>query len=173
MLHRKVEDAVDAADFFGDLRGYGAFLRGTHAFHVGFDATAFADDRNWTGSWGVAKRTHWLARDLTALGLGPRPGPPRPLRVAPSASALLGALYVLVGAAAGARVLLKRTRRLGLDAAAGGLYLSNMASFGDWSAFLDFVEREPIAHEGALIEGAVATFAELREHLTLAAGELA
>lgn len=82
------------------------------------------------------------------------------------ATTALGALYVVVGASLGARVLVQQAAALSLPAEGGNAYLQALATSTDWPAFRELLESEPISSEARLGEGANAAFESILEALT-------
>jgi heme oxygenase len=123
-----------------------------HAFARGLDA-ALRDARlsqRWV-AWRLPERADWLAEDLRAIGCAPLPVASMPALRGDAQGA--AALYVVEGAALGARVLLADARRLGHGRNAGACFLHRHAE-GEhgqrWPRFVraldaDFSGSDPAA----------------------------
>jgi len=91
------------------------------------------------------------------LGLTPSKAAtfPRPL----SDSALLGALYVVEGAALGARLLIKQAAALGFNAQFGARHLAQQtASNQEWATYLTLLETAENFNEAEAITAAQNVF---------------
>lgn len=172
-IHKEVEKLVENAGFFETLPRYGEYLRRLHLFYRQFEKSLTSAGSQWLGPWHVAERISWLTQDLEALAIEPIPlDHAHPQTRAPRSlderGSLLGALYVLLGASLGARVLIERTRLLPLPASGGHIYLKNVGATALWGDYLQALETEPIGSPDALRQGAVDTFQSIREHLSKA-----
>lgn len=158
---------MERAAYFTDVIRYGEYLQRMHAFYRRFELGAGKRGAAWLSSWRIPHRLEWLSADLTALNVAPltqsRTEAPREPAIGTS-TALLGGLYVVIGATLGASVLLKRTAGLGLPDGARS-YLTNVACERTWPVFLATLETEAIESEAALTAGAMSTFECILEHL--------
>ena len=166
--HRRVDLLLENANTFGDLIAYCDHLRHMHLFHRNFNEKLITDFFNVPGHWQVGERVDWLAQDLRALGLAPLPSMDAVATRAPTfsnAGEALGALYVLIGSALGAAVLVKRLDAMGVTPDRGGMYLSALASSRLWPEFLAALETADLASDEDLVAGATKTFDFLIDHL--------
>jgi len=166
-LHAAVEHEVDQAAFFGSLSSYGSYLVRLLLFHEQLDGVESVANVVTHPHWQVDRRRALLTADLTALGVDRASVSPRIRRPAiDDATTALGALYVVVGASLGARVLVQQAAALSLPAEGGNAYLKALATSTDWPAFRELLENEPISSEARLGEGANAAFESILEALT-------
>lgn len=170
-LHAEVEAVVERAKMFDSVERYGDYLRRLTVFHERLlSAQAVASPATLPHWQHVREHVAALAEDLGSLSL--RPTATRSsVAVASSATAALGALYVVVGSSLGARVLVRRAATM-LSSAEGRApcataYLSAQASSNDWPAFLRVLESEPITTSAELAAGANGAFACMLDVLTL------
>ena len=167
-LHSKLDAAVTASQFFASLAGYGEYLRRLRGFQLDFETAAARCDLDWPTRWSADQHVGWLDRDLAALGLmsrRPASGCTARTLVLDTTSAMLGALYVVVGSGLGARVLLGRARSLPLPTETGTLYLESLSRVTDWRAFLTFLESVPSISDTVMIESARTTFEHALCHM--------
>lgn len=109
------------------------------------------------GTWRPSPLSPALLSDMQDLGLTPSKAAtfPRPL----SASALLGALYVVEGAALGARLLIKQAAALGFNAQFGARHLAQQtASNQEWTTYLTLLETAANFNEAEAITAAQNVF---------------
>ncbi len=166
-LHAAVEHEVDRAAYFGTLPSYGSYLLRLRLFHEQLDGVERVASAATHPHWQVERRLALLAEDLTALGIDRASVSAVVRRPAiGDATMALGALYVVVGASLGARVLVQQAAALSLPTTGGGAYLHALATSTDWPAFLELLESEPIVSEKRLGEGANAAFESILEALT-------
>lgn len=167
-LHDDLERAVDAAGYFSSPAAYGRYLQRLEQLHRTLAERATGAVRLAFFEFGFQDRISWLREDLRQLGLAPLPartdasGP----AISGERSAAAGCLYVILGAALGARFLLRRAESLALQDGAGTTYLSALASARDWPRFLDGLEADEGIDASLLVAGAVATFGCFRMYLT-------
>jgi heme oxygenase len=168
-LHQELDGIVDREDFFGSVDRYASYLARLHLFHGRVEPLIAGSGDPAMQEWLHGDRVGWLAADLRDLGrTPPSAGPEEPgaLPSLPSPAARLGALYVIVGSALGARMLVRRLDRLDMPAGGAARYLSGLGAFDRWKAFLAHLEAAPIDAEGDLLDGALATFESARLHLS-------
>ena len=166
--HRRVDMLLEHGNTFGDLSAYGEHLRQMHLFHRNFNDKLITKFFDSPGHWQVGERIVWLAQDLRALGLAPMPSTDALAIGAPIFSnngEALGALYVLIGSALGAAVLVKRLDAMGVTSDRGGMYLSALASSRLWPDFLAVLEAADLVSDEDLVAGAAKTFDFLIDHL--------
>lgn len=167
-------DALDAhvvgAGYFQTRAGYAQYLQRLHAFHAIFDLQARRLAPDLFGRWHVDQHAGLLTRDLEALGChAAMPAAPATDAFCLSdRSAVIGALYVVIGSSLGARVLLPWANKLPLPGGggAGVSYLSHLAASRDWPAFVAFLDDDDTIDEPAMLRGAEAAFDAV--HLFLA-----
>ncbi|MFN3867438.1 MAG: biliverdin-producing heme oxygenase [Hyphomicrobiaceae bacterium] len=167
-LHAELDATVTSSQYFASIAGYGEYLHRLRAFQRDFDCAALRCGTRWPTKWRVDQHVGWLDRDLAALGLtsrSPASGCAAKTLALNTTSALLGALYVVVGSGLGARVLLARARALALPNSGGTLYLESLSRVTDWRAFLAFLESAPSISEPLMIEGAAITFEHALFHI--------
>lgn len=166
-IHAELEGLVERQGYFDNLTHYGDYLRRLHLFYRSLEARLGGNAREWLAAWHITDRVGLLTRDLEALALEPLPGRSAEPALEPiqDRAQVLGALYVLLGASLGARVLMERTARLCAPGGAVQSYLSGVGTGTQWNCFLDCLETEPIGSTDALCRGAIETFASIREHL--------
>ena len=112
-----------------------------------------------------------IRTDLDDLGLTAPPLPERhDLHLHSTCpSGLLGILYVLEGAALGARLLYRDAQALGLSDAYGARHLAlQAADTGSWRAFLALLGRSPAFDLEPAASAALATFALAHDALVAA-----
>jgi heme oxygenase len=101
-----------------------------------------------------------LALDCRDLDVTPFALSSPSVSIAVSKAAHLGALYVLEGAALGARLLLRDAEELGLDGARGARHLARLVLQGArWETFLETLESIQASDEEALTDSARKVFA--------------
>ncbi|MEQ1717056.1 MAG: biliverdin-producing heme oxygenase [Hyphomicrobium sp.] len=194
-IHRDLDQAVEAAGYFDSLPRYAEYIAALHLFHRRFDAEIAGGGAGldssagaalggiWSKRWRLGERTGWLATDLAALGQRERSGAEMPKTGTPQigtpqigglqitgASALLGALYVLIGSELGARLLVRRAHAIGLPPAGGATYLEGLAASPNWPQFLSVLEAAPDIDIDRMCESAVATFASISHDLAEGTG---
>jgi len=164
-VHAEVERVVDAAGFFADVARYGEYLRRMRTFHRQFEDVHLVASPAARAHWRAGEHVAWLGEDLAALGITVQAADPpfRRARVS-DRTAALGALYVVVGSALGARLLVGHARAL-VPAGRGDGYLSRLATTTDWPAFLELLEREEISSEERLGDGAIGAFESILDVL--------
>lgn len=126
---------------FGDERGYRAYLGGMHAFVVALlpAVREQASALRWElPAWDALLRQDMAQTGAQTIdGIAPLPGCDR--------TQALGALYVLEGAALGARMLVRQVQALGHGPHSGARFLHAHAD-GDagqrWPRFLALLESE-------------------------------
>ena len=166
--HRRVDMLLENANTFGDLSAYCDHLRRMHLFHRNLEDQLLTNAFDASGHWQIAERVDWLAQDLQALGLAPLLTTSLSTTETPTfanGGETLGALYVLIGSALGAAVLVKRLGSMGVTADHGGMYLSALASSRLWPEFLAALESADLASDEDLVAGASKTFDCLIDHL--------
>ncbi len=166
--HAALDADVSAAGFFKSRPAYLRYLQRLHAFHKVFDLQARDVAPDLFVRWNVHRHAGLLACDIYALGAtasSTSATVPDTFRLL-DRSALIGALYVLIGSSLGARVLLPWAIKLLLPDAGGIAYLSHLAASRDWPLFVEFLEAETDLDEAAMLRGAQSTFDAV--HLFLA-----
>jgi heme oxygenase len=158
--HHRVDTAVGDWESLDDYRRY---LKSQFAFRHAMEA-ALADLDAPQDLQPFTRRVFapLVRQDMIDLGdnLTPMPAPARLGIGLDNRSTLLGMLYVLEGAALGARLLVRRAEALGLNAAHGARHLAAQA--GDklgWPQFVTLLEAEDRIDAEAAVEGADAAFA--------------
>jgi heme oxygenase len=170
-MHADLERLVERQGFFSSPAGYGEYLRHLHLFYRNFLARLAGNAGHWVAAWQVPERIEWLAKDLESLALEPLPGNASltsTFERLEDRARVLGALYVLLGASLGSRVLIERTRNFLLPARGGQLYLTSVGLHARWNSFLDTLEQERVPSNDRLCQGAIETFASIRDHLAMA-----
>jgi heme oxygenase len=131
-LHTKLDAEVGA---FSDLVQYRNYLRNTHRFRVAMESQALA-----TKGWQSEIVADLVAADLSDLGEPTEKYLPAGAGHE-SDSATLGRLYVLEGSAVGARLLLRRAERLGLNARFGARHLAHQVTDPTrWPRFIQLLD---------------------------------
>lgn len=145
------------------MDGYVRYLAGHYRFRAGIEQLlAQASFPDWFEGWRPLLLAGALRADLDALGIEPpAPSDGAPADRLASAAGLVGVLYVLEGAALGARFLRRCVQGLGLTAETGARHLDLQTGGESWQGFLDLLGRASIDREEAA-EAAVATFALAR-----------
>lgn len=166
-IHAELEGIVDRLGFFDSPRRYGDYLRRLHSFYRQLEASISGDARRSLAAWSLTDRIGWLTRDLEALALEPLPFDSSRDQRKPfhDRARALGALYVLLGASLGARVLIEKAERLLPEGGEGRTYLSGVGAQSNWNRFLDHLELERAISTDEMCRGAVETFVSIREHL--------
>lgn len=155
---------------FDDRQGYLRYLEGLFRFRAPIEQAVAA--LRWPEGTGVFRPSR-LARAIGSdIGdLGARLPTAREVRLDLSAAGLLGVLYVLEGAALGARVLIKRAEALGFDAKFGARHLALAVGGGGWAGFLALAGAQPDIDRDRAAAASRATFA--LAHEAFAVGEVA
>jgi heme oxygenase len=158
--HGELDASVGLLD---SMDRYARYLTGQFRFRAGIERplsrTSFPA---WFGDWRPQPLAGALAADLAALGMDtPDPAGGVPEGRLDGESGLVGVLYVLEGAALGARFLYRGVRDLGLTAGTGAYHLELQTGGESWQGFLGLLGRSSIDREEAA-EAAVATFAYAR-----------
>lgn len=167
--HQRLEDEIERRDFFGARGRYAEYLARFHAMHVLLAAkvTAWIPDE-LRSFCSFDDRIAWLEDDLDALGrssIDPRSDDETLAPEIDDASGALGVLYVMVGGALGARVLIERTESIALPEPRGRTFLRNVVET-NWRAFVTSLEQhEPVVH-AHLVRGAMSTFDCAFRHMT-------
>lgn len=158
--HAVLDAHVNNSGYFRSRPAYGRYLQGLHAFHNTFDPEALRLAPDLLERWGVDKHASLLFRDISALELETASCAESQSSHfhLPNRSALVGALYVLIGSSLGARVLLPWAHKLQLPAPGGVLYLTHLAAARDWPSFIGFMEADVEIDETDLMHGARSTF---------------
>lgn len=168
-IHAAVDRAVETSGYFAARAPYEIYLRRLHLFHVGFEGCVRAAAGPVADIWRLGARTAWLADDIERLGGSPyRPSAAAGFRRPriDGVAGVMGALYVVLGASLGARMLVRRVGGLGLPAGGGQSYLTSLAAADDWPRFLASLEQAPALSEQHMLEAAVATFESVLDHMT-------
>jgi heme oxygenase len=143
--HRALDSLVMRSGFFDHLEGYGRWLMASHAFHTQLtsELQSFGADLPLSPDC-LASYRGALERDLSHLSLAPgRVGNGCPIGPSDTREAL-AVLYVAQGASLGARLLVARTRALGLDGDHGAEFLEAQSrERAGWQAILDELARVP------------------------------
>lgn len=153
---------------FDDQQGYLRYLEGLFRFRAPVERALSALD--WPEGAGVFQPSR-LARAIGAdIGdLGAKPPMAREVRLDLSAAGLLGVLYVLEGAALGARVLVKRAEALGFDSRFGARHLALATGGAGWAGFLSLAGAQGQVDRDRAAAASLATFA--LAHEAFAVGE--
>lgn len=144
--HQRVESIVGSAGMFETVHGYGRYLQATLELRTELEARLDRAGAHaiWPG-WQQQKLVSLLRLDLADVGIQPRyrPDPPSELL---TTGELLATLYVLVGSALGARVLVRSVRELGFSESHGARHLyAQAAETGAWREFVGVLEASAIA----------------------------
>lgn len=173
--HNELDASVGVLD---TVDRYARYLEGQFRFRSGIEALLSREPfPDWFGGWRPLALTASLHADLAALGLPAPCGEPagalaRRLGTPPG---MMGVLYVLEGAALGARYLYRSVRALGLTAETGARHLDLQAGSESWQGFLGLLGRSDIGRPDfgrpdfdreEAAEAAVATFAYARGAFT-------
>lgn len=170
-IHAAVERVVDTHGYFERSDRYRDYLWRMLAFHRRLDEGMASPALDTLARWRIDGRAAWLAADLSALGARPeevlvtRSAAPA-LALPSDPGGVLGILYVLVGSGLGACELARRCDRLCLPEGRGRSYLQGLCTNTHWPTFLALLEREPIACEQQMLNGAIGTFTGVLETLT-------
>ncbi|MGE0664914.1 MAG: biliverdin-producing heme oxygenase [Sphingomonadales bacterium] len=159
-VHNELDASVGVLD---SMDRYARYLKGQFRFRAAMEALLAPESfPAWFDGWRPLPLAGALRADLAALGLAAPPaedgGPVQHLQ---RLSGLMGALYVLEGAALGARFLYRSVSELGLSAASGARHLELQTSGQSWQGFLNLLGSPDIDREEAA-DAAVATFAFAR-----------
>lgn len=153
--HAALDEQVGRLDSMGR---YADYLKGMLQFRAPVEeavATPLVD-------WRPRTLATAIRADLADLRL-PVPAAPARRELHPYSacpSGLLGILYVLEGAALGARLLYRDARALGLSDSHGARHLAlQAADAGAWRGFLALLERSPVFDLDRAASAALATFA--------------
>lgn len=143
--HRALDNLVMRSGFFDHLEGYGRWLMASHAFHnqLNSELQSFGADLPLLPI-SLASHVGALERDLAFFSLAPRrDGIGCPIGPSDTLEAL-AVLYVAQGASLGARLLVARTRALGLDCDHGAEFLEVQSrERAGWQGILDELARVP------------------------------
>ncbi len=159
--HGELDAAVGVMD---SMDRYARYLAGQFRFRDGMEELLTqARYPGWFGAWRPTPLAAAIRADLAGLGL------PMPKSLSAAAlaghvgrgSGLVGTLYVIEGAALGARVLSRSVQALGLPDGVGASHLDLQTSGHSWRGFLDLMGSPDIDREEAA-EAAVAVFAHAR-----------
>lgn len=165
--HAAVDAAVTDGGFLTSPAGYRGLLRRLHLFHCQLERSLPPEHAAEFQLWGILHRGAWLKADLAALRAAPlRRRAPTALPRLATQDDVLGALYVLIGATLGARVLVERLARYATPDGGGLIYFSEMSRSRHWPEFLAALETAPVICEARLARGAVAMFDSLRQYLS-------
>jgi heme oxygenase (biliverdin-IX-beta and delta-forming) len=167
--HARLDDLVDAAGFFVDRAGYGAYLHATLEAREPLEAALdLAHAAHLYADWPKRKIAAHLRDDLGDLGCQPPASDHSPVtHEALRGGDLLGILYVLEGSALGAHVLRPRAAAIGMSPHFGARHLALQTSRShSWANFLQILEQTPLSadEEEDCIAAAVATFARFATH---------
>jgi heme oxygenase len=166
--HEKLELAMEAAGFFNSLPAYGSYLRRLRLFHKTFEDCFTGPRLALLQNWRIRDHAAWLDEDIAALDLSPLPGNTAYQLRRPQLqdhTSALGALYVMLGATLGSRLLVKQLEALHLPPGKGRTYLTSLSGSSDWPAFLTALEEDAGICEAALGQGAVSTFESVLDHM--------
>ncbi len=164
VAHGELDASVGVLD---SMDRYTRYLAGQYRFRAGMEnLLARASFPDWFEGWRPMPLAGALRADLDALGIDPpAPSDGGPGDRLASDAGLVGVLYVLEGAALGARFLHRSVQGLGLTADTGARHLDLQTGGESWQGFLDLLGRALIDREEAA-EAAVATFAFARGAFT-------
>jgi heme oxygenase len=140
--HRRLEQAVDAHGYFVDRPSYARWLQRSLEFHrAAFAALCPSTVRLCLGPRAIAERLALFERDIQDLGASvPDPGAAM-VAAKRDGAETFGVLYVTEGATLGARLLVLRARRLGLDETFGARALTRQAhDLQSWKSFVQALE---------------------------------
>lgn len=152
--HSRLDATIDQ---FVDPKGYGDYVRAIFRFREPLErAIAEILPTKRLGNFRPARLVDAIAADLADLKLAvPEVASHSPdLR----GSRLVGALYVLEGAALGARVLIKRANALGFSAEHGARHLALAAGSTTWPSFLALIGDADNLDRDSAADAALATF---------------
>lgn len=155
--HDELDASVGVLD---SMDRYARYLAGQFRFRAGMEnLLSQAAFPAWFEGWRPQPLAGAIHEDLTALGMdAPAAAPDAPGGLLETESGLVGALYVLEGAALGARYLYRGVSGLGLTAETGARHLDLQTGGESWQRFQGVLGSPHIDREGAA-EAAVATFA--------------
>lgn len=158
--HEALDASVGSLD---STDHYARYLAGQFRFRGGMERLlAQVTFPAWFGGWRPLPLMDALHADLAALGIqAPDPADGVPGHHLARASGVVGALYVLEGAALGARYLYRSVKDLGLTAETGARHLERQTGSESWQRFQKLLGCPDIDREEA-VEAAVATFAYAR-----------
>lgn len=166
--HDRLDRGISEAGYFASVPLYGLYLQRLHGLHCAFEAELAADAQPLARRFEVDRRSAWLARDLEGLGLSALPAVHSRNRHAGwtgSSPRFFGCLYVMLGAALGARFLMRQAGQLDMPAGLGRTYLTQLSQSAHWPVFLQDLETAPLASPDDLVAGALATFDCFHTHL--------
>ncbi len=141
--HRRLERVVDAHGYFVERASYGRWLLRSLEFHrAAFATLCPATLVCCLGPTAIAERLALFERDLEDLEV-PVPAPSVAIaEPKQDAAQTLGVLYVTEGASLGARLLVTRARRLGLNETFGARALTRQAlDLQSWRSFVEALEN--------------------------------
>lgn len=155
---------------FHDRQGYLRYLEGLFRFRAPIErAIAGLKWPEGTGVFRPSRLARAIGADLDDLGARV-PAAPQ-VRLDLSGAGLLGVLYVLEGAALGARVLIKRAEALGFDGRFGARHLALAVGGASWAGFLALAGAQTDIDRDRAAAASLATFA--LAHDAFAVGEVA
>jgi heme oxygenase len=161
LLRRATSEAQDALDAkigpFNSIADYEVYLRGIYAFRAPLEPVISAIAGDFVGGgWLPCLIVRELELDLADLNL-PKPRL-IPFAAPTSRDEAIGYLYVLEGAALGARVRVERVTDLGLNAAWGTRHLFKQAeAASSWRSFSAALEASDL-NPSDMVRGAEAAF---------------
>lgn len=159
--HDRLDRGISEAGYFASVARYGLYLQRLHGLHCDFEAGLGAHVQPLARRFEVDRRSAWLGEDLDGLGLGVLPSAyarDRQVGCTQSTSRFIGCLYVMLGAALGARYLIRQAGQLDMPAGRGLTYLTQLSQSAHWPVFLHDLEAAPLASRDDLVAGALATF---------------
>lgn len=139
---RSDHERLDAlVGHFGDIRSYARYLQGMAAFRAPVERElARIEYPDSFGTWRPGSISVELAQDLSDLGCDTMESGGE-FRLPVDRDGLLGVIYVLEGAALGARVLVRRAAALGFTAEHGARHLAvQTARPHAWSQFVALLD---------------------------------
>jgi heme oxygenase len=153
---------------FDDRRGYLRYLEGLFRFRAPVEQALSA--LSWpegTGGFRPSRLARAIGADIDDLGA--RVPAARQVTLDLGGAGLLGVLYVLEGAALGARVLIRRAEALGFDGRFGARHLALAAGGAGWAGFLALAGAQAEMDRDRAAAASLATFA--LAHEAFAVGE--
>lgn len=166
--HDRLDRGISEVGYFASVPLYGLYLQRLHGLHCAFEAELAGDALPLARRFEVDRRSAWLARDLDGLGLRVLPPAHERKRYAGltgSSSRFFGCLYVMLGAALGARFLMRQAAQLDMPAGLGLTYLTQLSQSAHWPVYLQDLETAPLVSLDDLVAGASATFDCFHTHL--------
>lgn len=172
--HQRLEDSLALLDGAPDRERFTQALRAFLGFHAAWEP-AVAASPGTAGAFEGRSRLPHLRRDLLALGEAPEtlarlPRCDAAAGLADAPASALGSLYVMEGSTLGGQVLARAVAGAGWGPAGGLTYFNpyGMETGRRWRALQAELNAAPRGEHDAVVAGAQATFALLRDWMRAA-----